>query len=130
MPVVSDFVVIQGDETKKIGDGATLWEKNFGTGGCKTDEYAFLMLMVKQLSHSTEPVNVKINNKVIGKIFPHLGADGEYWFTEIMNIEKGTLKDGSNELQIEAIGHPGSTAGNMYDDFYVRDVICFFKQEA
>ncbi len=127
MPVVCDFVVIQGDSSRRIGDTSTLWEKNFNTGGLNGKGSAFLMFMVKGLTATDSDVDVKINNMSVGKIF-HSNSEDTGWYTQIINIGTGVLNDGSNELQIEAVSFPGATPGNIYDDFYIRDVICFFKQ--
>jgi hypothetical protein len=40
------------------------------------------------------------------------------------------LNDGNNELQIVAVGWPGATSGNLFDDFELKDVVCFFHQSA
>lgn len=128
MPVLCDFIVIQGDVNRRLGDGATLWEKNFNTGGRHPGGAAILMLMVKGLTSADMNVDVKINGKGVGKIFRYKGAHAQDWFTQIINIGPGTLKDGDNEIQLEAVSWPGASATNLFDDFYLRDVVCFFQQ--
>jgi hypothetical protein len=137
MPIVSDFTVIQGDQSRRLGDGATLWEKNFNTGGRRSSGQAILMLMVKGLTYATEGVDVKINNRSVGKIFPYRwptqelrNADAAHWYTQIINVGGSNLNNGSNELQLQAIGFPEATGTNQFDDFSVRDVVCFFNQSA
>lgn len=137
MAVLSDFQVIQGDSSRRIGDGAIVWEKNFNTGGRTANGNAVLMLMVKGLTYSTEPVTVKINNKKVGSIFPYRlptkaerDATAQHWHTQIINIGGGILNSGNNELQMEAVGFPEATGTNAFDDFFVRDVICFFQQNS
>jgi hypothetical protein len=129
MPVVADFTVIQGDAVRRIGDGATLWEKQFPTGGRYVPGGAILMLMVKGLTVATKPVDVKINNRSVGRIYPYRGADPNHWFTQIINIGSGILNHPYNELQIQAVDYVGGGDDN-FDDFYLRDVVCFFNQEA
>jgi hypothetical protein len=135
MTVVCDFTVIQGDVDRRIGDGATLWEKNFDTGGREAGGNAVLMFMVKGLTYANEPVDVKINNVSVGVIYPYRwptqelrDADAEHWYTQIINVGGAQLKKVGNELQIQAIGFPGNTPQNIYDDFYIRDVVIFFQQ--
>lgn len=137
MPVLCDFVVIQGDANRRIGDGAILWEKTFNTGGRRSGGQAILMLMVKGLTYATEPVDVKINNKSVGKIFPYRlptnaerNATADHWHTQIINIGGGILNSRNNELQMVAVGFPESTPSNVFDDFFVRDVVCFFQQSS
>lgn len=130
MPVVSDLQVIQGDAARRIGDGATLWEKNFNTGGRYSGGKAILMLMVKGLTATDSDVDVKINNTSVGVIEHYNGADSRHWFTQIINIGSGILNNGTNELQIEAVSWGGATPSNLFDDFYVKDVVCIFQQEA
>jgi len=137
MAVVSDFEVIQGDVDKRIGDGATLWEKNFNTGARLSNQNAVLMFMVKGLTYATKGVDVKVNDKSVGQIFPYRwptqqlrDADADHWYTQIINVGGNMLNDGMNELQIQAIGFPEATGTNKFDDFSIRDVVCFYKQNA
>lgn len=131
MVVLCDFVVIQGDSNKVLGDtGDALWEKSFDTGGRQSGGAAILMLMVKGLTSTNSNVPVKINNINVGEIFHYNGANSKHWFTQIINIGSGVLKDGNNELQIGAVSFPGANSGDLYDDFYIRDVICFFQQSS
>lgn len=88
------------------------------------------MLMVKGLTVTESKVDVKINDTSVGNIFPYTGADPNHWFTQIINIDSGTLQDGDNELQIEAVSWPKAGPGDIYDDFYLRDVVCIFQQRA
>ena len=129
MPVLCDFMVIQGDSSRRIGDSATLWEKTFSTGGRHPGGMAILMFMVKGLTATDSNVDVKINNTSVGKIFHYKGADPNHWFTQIINIGSGILSNGNNEIQIEAVSYPGATPGNIFDDFFIRDVVCVFQQE-
>jgi hypothetical protein len=130
MPVVCDIKVIQGDISKRIGDGSTIWEQNFNTGGRYNGGDAILMFMVKGLTETNSDVNVKINNTKVGVIENYNGAKSSHWFTQIINIGGGILRSGDNELQIEAVSWSGATPGNLYDDFSIKDVVCFFQQKA
>lgn len=130
MPVLSDFTVIQGDVNRRVGDGATLWEKTFNTGGRHPGGQAILTLMVKGLTETNSDVDVKINNVSVGKIFHYKGANPNHWFSQTINIGGGILNNGDNELQLEAVTWPGATPNNLFDDFFLRDVVCFFQQAA
>lgn len=131
MPVVCDIKVIQGDAARRIGDGGvTLWEKTFNTGGRHAGGEAVLMLMVKGLTSANTDVDVLINNTKVGVIEHYNGADSSHWFTQIINIGGGILNNGNNELQIQAVSFPGAGPGNLFDDFFVKDVVCTFQQAA
>ena len=128
--VTGNFVVIQGDMNRRIGDGgASLWKKTFNTGGRYKGGAAILMLMVKGLTATDSDAEVKINGKSVGKIYSYEGANPKHWFTQIINIGAGILKDGDNELEVEAVDLPNPSAGDLYNDFYIRDVVCFFQRE-
>ena len=131
MPVVCDIQVIQGDSTKRLGDGgATVWEKTFNTGGRHSGGKAILMFMVKGLTATNSDVTIEINGTNVGKIEHYNGADSRHWFTQIVNIGSGVLNNGNNELQIQAVSWPGARAGDIYDDFWIKDVVCIFQQKA
>ncbi|MCP4004000.1 MAG: hypothetical protein GY725_07375 [bacterium] len=137
MPVVTDMTVIQGDVNRRVGDSNTLWKKTFYTHGRHPGGAAILMLMVKGLNCAKDPVVVKINDKSVGHIFPnrwdyvsHREQTVDHWSTQIINIGPRILKNGNNELQIEAIDYPEKTDQDQFDDFFVRDVVCFFQQAA
>lgn len=128
MPVQCNFIVIQGDENKVLGDrGDAKWEKTFNTAGRRSGGEAILMLMVKGLT-ATRDALVKINNVRVGQIFHCIYENRDYWFTQIIDIGPDILKDGDNQLQIVAASLPHPKPGELYDDFYIRDVICFFHQ--
>ena len=132
MPVVSDFTLIRGDSAVTIGDGATLWGATFGTGGRVASEPAMLIFNVRGLTETTANVIVKINNVEVGQIRHYDGsADSpNNWFTQMIAVGGQELIDGNNELQIQAVGWPGVTAGNLFDDFQLKDVVLFFHQSA
>ncbi|HKS39055.1 MAG TPA: hypothetical protein VJX74_00465 [Blastocatellia bacterium] len=137
MTVLCDFTLIQGDGSITIGDGLPVWEKKFNTGGRRSDAPALLIFNVKGLTRSTSSVNVKINNLVVGQIHPYSDLtiaarddNAKNWFTQMIAMNGTELKDGDNEIQIEAVGFPESTSTNKFDDFQLKDVVCFFHQAA
>ena len=124
MTQFGNIKVIQGDANKGIGDtGGMIWEKDFDMDNPSGS--AIIMLMVKGLTATESTVDVKINNKSIGKIFPYTDGNPDHWFTQVMNVGSGHLKNGSNELQIEAVSHSGARPGNIFDDFTIR--LAFFE---
>jgi hypothetical protein len=132
MPVVSDFTLIQGDTIVTIGDSLPVWETTFGTGGRVSSEPALLIFNVRGLTATDVNVIVKINNVEVGQIRRY-GGDGDIvnnWYTQMIAVGGSQLNDGNNELQIQAVGWPGSTPGNLFDDFMLKDVVCFFHQSA
>jgi hypothetical protein len=132
MTVLSDFTLIRGDNPVTIGDGTPLWEATFGTGGRVASEAALLIFNVRGLTSTNVDVVVKVNNVQVGTIRRY-GGDGDIannWYTQMIAVGGSQLNDGFNELQIAAVGWPGATSGNLFDDFELKDVVCFFHQEA
>jgi hypothetical protein len=132
MPVLSDFTMIRGDSAVTIGDGLPTWETTFNTGGRESSSPAFLIFNVRGLTHTNVDVAVRINNAVVGHIRRYPGQDetASYWFTQMIAVDGSTLKDGNNELQINAVTFPGASNTNLFDDFELKDVVCFFPQAA
>jgi hypothetical protein len=132
MPVVSDFTLIQGDTPVTIGDALPVWEKTFNTGGRESGSPAFLIFNVRGLTVTNVNVVVKINNVEVGQIRRY-GGDGDIannWYTQMIAVSGSQLNNGNNEIQIQAVGWPGAEAGNLFDDFQLKDVVCFFHQSA
>lgn len=129
MIIASNFKVIQGDTSKRIGDGAEKYEKTFKAENYNAEYSAILMLMVKGLTATAKGATVLVNNEDIGTIEPYTGGNPSHWGTQIINIGANVLKKGTNKLEIEAVPHPNPQPGNKYDDFYVRDVVCFYQVE-
>lgn len=137
MPVLCDFIQIVGDTPVEIGDSLPVWEATFNTGGRHASGTAFLIFNVRGLTFTDVNVNVKINNQVIGHIARYGGLNDDernntakYWYTQMIAMKGSTLNNGSNEIQIEAVGFPGATNTNKFDNFELKDVICFFHQSA
>lgn len=134
MAVVSDFVMIEGDAPVVIGDtGFNPYEKNFNTGGREANQPAFLIFNIKGLTHTDQDVDVMVNSQVIGQIYRYGGGGGESrdrWYTQMIAMNGSVLNDGYNELQINVVSWPGAGPGNLYDDFELKDIMCFFHQRA
>lgn len=130
MAIVTDMVVVRGDVNQHIGDSGDkpFWRETFTIENRTSGGFAVLMLMVKGLEYATNAVQVEINDQKVGDIFPNTGGTS-HWSTQILNIGGSILKNGTNELRIFAVDWPGSQEGDLYDDFAVRDVVCFFQQD-
>jgi hypothetical protein len=129
--VVSDYSLIRGDAPVRIGDGAAVWEASFNTGGRRASSDSFLTLNIKGLTMAVHVVEVRLNDVVVGYIYPYAGgvAASENWYSQTIAFEGNKLRDGNNELEIRAVTFPGAIAGDIYDDFFLKDVVCHFKQE-
>lgn len=137
MPISSNFVIIGQDKDAFLGDGSLRWTDTFDVQGLYNDERgAILMLMVKGLTHAKDPVTVVINGQGVGEINPYRWpteanrvATMPHWYTQIIRIPSGVLRNGTNELTLRAIGYPNSTPSNVYDDFLVRNIVCFYHHQ-
>jgi hypothetical protein len=134
MAIVSDFTVILKDSTTTIGDSLFTWSQTFQTDNVNVASNAYLALMVKGLTSATQDVDVQLNGGSVGTIFRNTGGDPTHWQTQIINIGSGILLDTSvagvlNELVLNAVPVTGGGgAGNNFDDFSVRDIVCHFKE--
>jgi hypothetical protein len=150
MTVVCDFIQIIGDAPVTIGDENTLFETSFNTagreGGTVVGQTAFLIFNVRGLTHANQDVVVSVNGTqqgTIGHYFP--GGPGvntndindpnklrhqNHWYTQLIALTGSQLNDGDNQLQIEAVRFPGNTGTNTFDDFQIKDMMCFFHQNA
>ncbi len=132
---VSDFVIIRGDSSRRIGDRNQIWEQNFRipehpTGFTIT--HSFLTYMVKGLTVATTNPQIRINNTVVGAIQRATGANWNHWFTQTVTIASGgnfplPLHKGDNELEIRAVTYPDANANDLFDDFFLRNVIVHYN---
>ena len=53
-------------------------------------------------------------------------ADG--WYTQTITVGPGVFRSGTNRLTIDAAPHTTSNPDDLFDDFTVRDIVCFFKE--
>ena len=149
MPMHSDFTLILGDSPITIGDsnrgGYPVWEKTFSTGGSEANSPGFLIFNVRHLTHSVGDVLVRINGKDVGFIYtyrpggsdinttdvnqPEKWRQTDHWYTQMIAFGGGQINDGDNSIRIEAVDYPEKTAANMYDDFLIKDMFCFFHKK-
>jgi len=123
-----DFVVIVGEEAVTIGDRNPVWETTFRIQGHPRPTQAFLIFNVKHLTYAD--MTVSINEREVGVIHHHENWQvfQNHWFTQMINIGGGILEAGDNTIQIAAMRLPPDPASdNEYDDFNLKDVICFVR---
>lgn len=123
-----DFAVIQGEEAIVIGDRNPVWERVFRIQGHHRPGQAFLIFNVRHLTYAD--VMVRINDREVGVIhhYENWQMFQDHWFTQMINLGSGVLKNGENKIRIAAMRlPPDPTSDNEYDDFALKDVICFFQ---
>jgi hypothetical protein len=128
MPVVCDFTVIQ-DGTVTIGDNTGKFQQSFGTGG-RHNSQALLMVNVKGLTRKFAAV--RLNGTFLKALQPAVEASRDQWFTQHMVLPSHLLSpnEGQNVIEIFHADNTNSADGGQFDDFEIRDVVCFFHQEA
>ncbi|HEU4412362.1 MAG TPA: hypothetical protein VFS43_44380 [Polyangiaceae bacterium] len=129
MAGVTDYVVIQGNSNLTIGDGNQVLERNFTTAGRLAAEPAILAFDLRGLTNATQDVPVRINGVVVGSIAHYPGEleTAPFTFHQTITIGPNILRDGTNELEIRAVTFPGSSSTNVFDDFDLSNIVCYFK---
>jgi hypothetical protein len=127
--VVSDYTMIVGDASVQIGDVRPVWTQTFNTGGREISN-AFLTLNVANLTATGSSVAVRINGTIVGYIYPYPGAPATHWYSQTIAFSGSVLHNGNNEIEVRAVSYPGASYGDIYDDFFLKGVICHFKQSA
>jgi len=146
MPIVADFVQIVGDNPVTIGDADRVWEATFSTGGRESGRTGFLIFNLRDLTHTNLDVVVSLNGQEVGRIRhyfpggpgvnptdindPHKQRHRGHWYTQMIAFTGSQINNGSNRIQIEAVEFPGNTGNNRFDDFQIKDMMCFFHQNA
>jgi hypothetical protein len=77
-------------------------------------------------------VQVEINGTRVGWIRRYHGGDEtqDDWFTQMIAVDGSTLHDGSHTIRIKAVRWPGTSDDNPFDDFQVKNLVCFIHQAA
>ena len=146
MPVLCDFTLIVGDNPVTIGDSDQVWEQTFNTGGRRSNSAGFLIFNVRHLTHSNLDVVVSINGSQVGVIHnyrpggagidmtnvnqPEKWRQADHWYTQMIAFTGDQINNGKNTIQIQAVQFPENTTDNKFDDFQIKDMFCFFHQEA
>ncbi len=93
------------------------------------------MMMVQGLNDLEAKAEVLVNNERVGWLKPtyiKVGTNDypiQGWKTQILNIGQQVLKDGENDLEIMPALHDSADPTDHYDEFAVRDVVCYFKED-
>ena len=121
MPVVSDFVEILGDSPETINNQG--WQKEFNTSGRESGtsaaRAAFLLFNVKGITSFIVPV--RVNDVIVGQIFPYQSSNTSYWYTQMIALDGSQLRNGNNTVRINA---------QVNDTFEIKNMVCFFHQNA
>mgnify|MGYP005664456007 CR=1 FL=1 len=129
MPIVSDFETIVGDASYRVGDSAQPRRFNFSTGGRKHSRTAYIVLMVKGMTVTNRHAKVFLNDKDVGLIFNNNGGGVNQWQTQTIHFNGSDLRNGENTVEFHGVTYEGGGADH-FDDYYVRNVICHYHQEA
>jgi hypothetical protein len=146
MPVLSDFIVLNKpgagglagqdgtfEHPYVIGDNLDKrFTHTFNTGG-RHHATALLSLMVRGLSRGSARVAISSsqNGEVnIGRIQASSPANREFWRHEQFIIERGILSPDDSEANTLIIGRveDNQAGGGTFEEFEVRDIVCFFHQ--
>ena len=128
------FYISGGNRIINIGDfsdtgryGAGI---GFATGGRHTGHSAVLYCVYRRLTAGS--VDVRINGSNIGSLSPLPRTDDldNYWATAIFTFPGDVLRgEGFNSIVIDAIPLADPSSGDLFDDFQIKELVCFFKQE-
>jgi hypothetical protein len=135
---MSNFVVIQGDQTRKVEKSQNgqihAFVKDFTIEDTDSGKAAVVLVMVKGLTQADDkPVAVAINGKTIGYLYPNHGADSEAWFTQIINFsasEGSLLPNAKNPESKNTLEIPAPDSEMHFKRFYVQNIVCFYKPQA
>jgi hypothetical protein len=129
-----------------VGDASGgRFEREFSTAAVRGNAPALLTMMVRALKDGTARVAIKTPNTL--DLDPAIAPNGELnlgrisrqpsttigqdeWYQQNFTIPSGILSGGedANTLIIGRVPSSPSTAGE-FDDFLVRDIYVFFKQD-
>jgi hypothetical protein len=134
MPIVCDFRMIVGDKPVQIGDATKpIWGAKFSTLGRYKDGVAFLIFSVRGLTYAQDSLDVNVNGQVVGQItptyFPAAPPLEGWWFTQMIAMSGSVLHDDKeNSILIQAVTFVGASGSDVFDDFQIKDMFCFFHQ--
>jgi hypothetical protein len=121
----------------EIGDspGLNPWKGTFESGGRLADQsgrfWAFITLMVRGIINSGARAEVEINNQSVGAIFSSQNSFSTAWRTQTIVFDSKLLINGTgNQIVIRPALLDFPSPGNSFDNFHIRDVMCFFRQKS
>ncbi len=130
--MIGDASTVPGSVTPQDPNGVGRLELGFGTGGCHHSG-GLLSMMINGLT--MDSASVRINGHQVGRLQPTPGAttsEARIWrqqqFLVPSNLLNSASSDTANTLVIGRADHDNPSPGNLFDDFRVRDIVCFFHQ--
>ena len=74
---------------------------------------------------------VMVNNKIVKSLTPCPSGNSGQTFSQHIVLQSSLLSPtgGNNRLEIMRV-QEGAGGSDQFDDFAVRDIVCFFKQSA
>lgn len=115
---------------RRIGDsGETVMRSEFTSRQRLPGAQAALLLSVSGLTKARREPVVRLNGRVLGRLDVFEGADAGHRFTQCLTFSSDRLEDGENALEIEAVGLPGGSGTDRFDDFRLLQGICFFQRQ-
>ena len=87
------------------------------------------LLMINVFGLTDGAATVIIDNKIVKSLQPCPEGNSSQWFSQHMVLQSDLLSpnDGQNVIEIKRVLETGN-GGGTFDDFIVRDIVCFFHQ--
>jgi hypothetical protein len=136
MATASDFAIIIGDDAVEIsartasgGQGDENRRFNFRLENPVASDGGILMFMVRALSNPDylEPrILMNDHSGAIGRVQRSVGADGNTWFTQIIRIDSGVLRNGDNRVHF-FLATPNTVSGGP-DSYFLRGAVCHYRK--
>ena len=103
------------------------FSKKFNTDGRENAQA--LLISLRGLTDNSAVVMV--NNKIVKSLTPCPSGNSGQTFSQHIVLQSSLLSPtgGNNRLEIMRV-QEGAGGSDQFDDFAVRDIVCFFKQSA
>lgn len=144
MTVLADYQFIESGPVI-IGDppAENPFRRDFNTGGRLGGYTAFLTLMVSGLNLG-KGARVLINDREVGTIFPvsltvtvpnlPVAVNDTSWRTQTISFKSDILSSGddadANQLTIDAVPRANPQPNDLFENFVISNVLCFFRQDS
>lgn len=125
MARVADFSFIIRDDRANIDRS-----RNFPFSAENPTDEAQLTFMVRALGDPNyEEPTIRINGIRVEQIRRTSETDRNTWFTQVVNVAAGVLRNGTNTLEVApAERMAGVTSGPAMDTYELRDAVCHYKK--
>ncbi|MEY4545399.1 MAG: hypothetical protein RL685_1594 [Pseudomonadota bacterium] len=136
MATASDFAFIIGDDEEEIsartaqgGQGDENRRFNFNLDHPIAEDGGVLTFMVRALSNADylEP-RIIMNDHIgaIAHVQRSVGANNTTWFTQVVRIDKGVLRNGDNRVHF-FLATANTVAGGP-DSYFLRGAVCQYRK--